>query len=181
MRRLTVGTTVLGVAVWVTGCSDKPQSPAAPDRATAASETLAVASAATLPPFNLEAILRPADGGTGFGHVKFRQPADNQEVIYLDVWVRDLAPNTTYFLQRAVDTQLDGVCTGAGWLTLGANNVTPGPIQTDDKGTGIASLSRNVGAVSQPGDGFDIHFRVVEEGAAIPVLESGCYRFVVRL
>jgi hypothetical protein len=27
--------------------------------------------------------------------------------------------------------------------------------------------------VSQPGDGFDIHFRVVAEGAAIAVLESG--------
>jgi hypothetical protein len=95
--------------------------------------------------------------------------------------VRDLAPNTAYFLPRAVDTELDGVCTGVAWLTLGVDNVTPGPILTDDKGTGTASLSRNVGALAQPGDAFDIHFRVVQEGTTVPVLESDCYRFVVRL
>jgi hypothetical protein len=38
-----------------------------------------------------------------------------------------------------------------------------------------------VGAVAQPGDAFDIHFRVVQEGTTVPVLESDCYRFVVRL
>jgi hypothetical protein len=70
---------------------------------------------------------------------------------------------------------------GVAWLTLGVDNVTPGPILTDDKGTGTASLSRNVGAVAQPGDAFDIHFRVVQEGTTVPVLESDCYRFVVRL
>ena len=100
---------------------------------------------------------------------------------YLDVWVRDLAPNTTYLLQRAVDTELDGVCTGSGWLTLGKDNVTPGPIVTGANGTGTAALSRNVGAVAQPGDGFDIHFRVIQESNSAVALESDCYRFVVRL
>jgi hypothetical protein len=38
-----------------------------------------------------------------------------------------------------------------------------------------------VGAVAQRGDAFDIHFRVVQEGTTILVLESDCYRFVVRL
>jgi hypothetical protein len=128
------------------------------------------------PPFNLEAILRAVGDGGGFGHVKFRQPKDNLEWIYLDVWVRDLAPNTTYLLQRATDNNLDGVCTSAGWLTLGKDNVTPGP-----NGTGIAALSRNVGAVARPGDGFDIHFRVIQESNSAVALESDCYRFVVRL
>jgi hypothetical protein len=38
------------------------------------------------PNFNLEVILR----GQGFGHVKFRQPNDDEKIVYLDTWVRDL-------------------------------------------------------------------------------------------
>ena len=40
-------------------------------------------------------------------------------MIYLDTWVVGLQPNTSYQLQRAVDTVLDGNCTGPSWLTLG--------------------------------------------------------------
>src|SRR5947208_2376203 len=56
------------------------------------------------PNFNLEVILRPpSEGGNGFGHVKFRQPNDGDKIVYLDTWVRDLAPQHSYVLQRAVD------------------------------------------------------------------------------
>ena len=55
------------------------------------------------PPFNNEIILRDPSGGSAFGHVKFRQPNDADLIVYLDTWVRDLAPNTSYRLQRAVD------------------------------------------------------------------------------
>src|ERR671937_2975434 len=71
------------------------------------------------PPFNIEVILRDVAGGPGFGHVEFRQPNDADKIVYLDTWVRDLAPNHAYLLQRAVDTNLDGTCTSAAWLTLG--------------------------------------------------------------
>src|SRR5438445_12337003 len=67
------------------------------------------------PYFNLEVVLR----GEGFGLIKFRQPNDNAFIVYLDVWVRDLAPNTSYLLQRAVDTNVDDNCTSTAWLTLG--------------------------------------------------------------
>ena len=52
------------------------------------------------PSFNLEVVLR----GEGFGLVKFRQPNDGTFIVNLDVWVRGLLPNTSYLLQRAVDT-----------------------------------------------------------------------------
>jgi len=45
------------------------------------------------PSFNIEVILRDVAGGSGFGHVKFRQPSDTDKIVYLDTWVRDLAPN----------------------------------------------------------------------------------------
>ena len=61
-------------------------------------------------PFNIEVILRDVTGGSGFGHVKFRQPNDTAKIVYLETWVRDLAPNHAYRLQRAVDTTLDGNC-----------------------------------------------------------------------
>ena len=130
------------------------------------------------PNFNLEAVLRPPGGGDGFGLVKFRQPNESDQIqtILLDVWVRDLAPNHLYYVQRAVDTNVnDDACTGANWTTP-----TLGEIRTDDRGTGRADLSRDLPAAVQPGARFDIHFRIAETPTAISgVLESGCYQYTV--
>jgi hypothetical protein len=124
------------------------------------------------PPFNIEVILRDVTGGPGFGHVKFRQPNDAAKIVYLDTWVRDLARQHDYLLQRAVDTTLDGECTGTAWATLGK-------IATDDGGTGRELLSRDLGAIPT-GMEFDIQFRVID---AVPggatVLASDCYRYTV--
>ena len=54
--------------------------------------------------------------------------------MYLDVWVRDLAPNASYLLQRATDAVVDDNCTGTNWLTLG-QGTTPLAITTDARGT----------------------------------------------
>ena len=133
------------------------------------------------PPFNIEVILRDISGGSGFGHVKFRQPNDTAKIVYLDTWVRDLAPNHAYRLQRAVDTTLDGNCprVETDWLTLG-KGLVPQVITTDDRGTGGEDLFRDLAAVPT-GKQFDINFRVIEAVSSAPVLESGCYRFTVDL
>ena len=133
------------------------------------------------PPFNIEVILRDVAGGSGFGHVEFRQPNDGAKIVYLDTWVRDLTPNHTYRLQRAVDTTLDGTCprSETDWLTLG-KGLEPGPITTDDRGTGREDLWRDLGA-APTGKQFDINFRVIDAVSSAPVLESGCYRFTVDL
>jgi hypothetical protein len=124
------------------------------------------------PNFNLEVVLRPGTDDDGFGLVKFRQPNDGSKIIYLDTWVRDLAPNTTYYLRRAVDTTPDDNCTGSNWLTLG-------PITTDDRGTGRAAHSRNVTGIPS-GMEFDIHFIITETPTStVGVLASGCYQFTV--
>jgi hypothetical protein len=127
------------------------------------------------PNFNLEVILR----GDGFGHVKFRQPNDAEAIIYLDAWVRDLAPNTEYLLQRAVDPVIDDVCTSTAWLTLG-RGLQPQSIVTDASGTGRAELFRNVSAFT-PGTEFDIHFRVINAQTQAVVLQSECYQFRISL
>jgi hypothetical protein len=124
------------------------------------------------PNFNLEIILR----GDGFGHVKFRQPNDGTFIINLDVWVRDLAPNTSYLLQRAVDTNVDDNCTSTTWLTLG-KGLQPQSITTDETGTGREQLFRSVAA--SPGSEFDIRFRVIEEVTGAVVLSSQCYQFTI--
>jgi hypothetical protein len=150
--------------------------------ATLTATAAVVAQADTGPPwgpetpnFNLEAVLRPTEIGPekGFGLVKFRQPNDGETRIYLDVWVRDLAPGQTYYVQRAADPA-DGVCTSQAWLTLGT-------ISTDDSGTGRAVLSRLLPA-TLIGTEFDIRFRVAEtQTATAGVLESGCYQYTVSL
>ena len=137
----------------------------------AATAAHADGSGSATPNFNLEAILRPT-AGDGFGLVKFRQPKDEAKIIYLDTWVRDLAPQHTYVLQRAVDTTVNDDCTAATmWAQLG-------PIVTDDTGTGRAALSRDVSAVPT-GMEFDIHFRIVDAATSAVVLESDCYQYVV--
>jgi hypothetical protein len=125
------------------------------------------------PDFNLEVILR----GEGFGHVKFRQPNDGAFIIYLDVWLRDLVPNTNYLLQRAVDSIVDDNCTSTAWLTLG-RGLQPQSITTDETGTGREELFRSVAAFPA-GSEFDIHFRVIEEETSAVVLTSQCYQFTI--
>jgi hypothetical protein len=135
-----------------------------------------IAPDALNPNFNLEVILRPAEGSDGFGHVKFRQANDDVTRIDLGVWVRDLAPNTHYQLQRAVDIVVDGNCTSTSWLTLGDGLVAQ-DIVTDDGGTAKQDLFR---VVANPvGTAFDIHFRVITT-AGMPVLTSDCYQYFVR-
>ena len=161
------------VSVLAMGCSGRGVSPAAP---TVGSDGASAATAgAEQPPFNLEAILR----GDGFGLVKFRQERDStHNIITLDVSVRDLLANTSYSLQRATDTALDGVCTGTNWLTLGEGS-TPHPLVTDGTGTARAALFRDLSALAA-GTTFDIHFRVIDNATSHVALQSDCYRFVVR-
>lgn len=128
------------------------------------------------PNVNLEVILRPAASGSdnAFGLVKFRQPRDADTIVYLDVWVRDLAPNHSYFLQRATDPNVNDACTGTNWLTLGQGPV-PEAFATDDRGTGRADMFRDLTAVR--GQSFDIHFRVSDAETSAVVLDSACYQF----
>jgi hypothetical protein len=128
------------------------------------------------PNFNLEVILRGADGS--FGHVKFRQANDAAKIVTLDVWVRGLLPNHEYMLQRAVDTNLDGNCTGTSWLTLG-KGLQPQAITTDDNGTGTEALWRDLSAIAS-GATFDIHFRVIDAVSKSVVLTSDCYQYTIR-
>jgi hypothetical protein len=63
---------------------------------------------------------------------------------------------------------------------------TATPITTDDRGTARAALFRDLDPPGPmtgppPGTSFDIHFRVVDAGTLIPVLESGCYQFRVSV
>jgi hypothetical protein len=135
--------------------------------------------AAAAPNANLEVILRPVAGAPdeGFGLVKFRQPKDDDKIVYLDVWVRDLAATHSYSLQRATDTNVNDECTGTNWLTLG-QGLVPAAITTDEKGTGRADLFRNLSAFAV-GTPFDIQFRVIDTVTSAVVLESACYQYTV--
>ena len=161
------------VTVLIVACSETSTSP--PSAAVRSVTSPGPALGPETPHFNLEVVLR----GDGFGLVKFRQPNDGDAIIYLDTWVRGLAANTSYVLQRAVDTSIDGDCTSSAWLTLGKGAAAQA-IVTDDDGTGREELFRSVAAFP-PGSRFDIHFRVINAATAAVVLESKCYEFTVSL
>ena len=131
------------------------------------------------PNFNLEAVLRPVAGGpdNAFGLVKFRQPKDADKIVYLDVWVRDVSPNHSYYLQRATDSSVNDDCMGTNWLTLG-QGLAPQAVTTDGRGTGRADLFRNLAAIPL-GTELDIHFRVIDATNSAVVLASACYQFTV--
>ena len=172
MKRILVAPFVVCV---LAACERAPEA-VAPKTAALVRATSGLASDNDKPNFNLEVILRAPDGADGFGNVKFRQNNDDEKRVDLDVWVRDLAPNTPYRLQRAVDTVVDDVCTSNTWLTLGEGAV-PQDVVTDDRGTAKQELFRVV--TSPVGTPFDTHFRLVTT-AGVPVLESDCYQFFVR-
>jgi hypothetical protein len=98
----------------------------------------------------------------------------------LGTWVRGLAPDHQYLLQRAVDAAnvVDGDCTSTSWLTLG-KGLTQQSILTDDGGKGSEELWRDLSAVAS-GTAFDIHFRILDAATMAVVLTSDCYQYVVR-
>jgi hypothetical protein len=160
------------VALVTAACSDFPTSPPLAVSSVSAPTT---AWGPETPNFNLQVVLR----GQGFGLVAFRQPNDAALTINLDTWVRGLTPNTSYQLQRAVDTTIDGTCTSTSWLTLG-KGLTAATIDTDERGTGRAELFRSVAAFPV-GTTFDIHFQVVNATTGAVVLQSDCYQFTISL
>jgi hypothetical protein len=129
------------------------------------------------PIFYLDVVLRDVTGGGGFGHIDFRQPRDADQIAYLDTSVH-LAPNHSYLLQRAVDTDQNGNCTSTAWLTLG-RGLVPQAIATDGQGFGRELLWRDLSA-SPAGSQFDIHFQVIDAVTSAPLLRSDCHAFIVR-
>lgn len=166
----------VALAILFSGCADTSDTPTAPRALSGTGSEVAQSGppwGPETPHFNLQVILR----GEGFGHVKFRQPNDDVRIVHLDTWVRDLAPNTSYVLQRAVDVTVDDNCTSTAWLPLG-KGLQPQSITTDANGTGREALFRSVAAFPV-GSEFDIHFRVINPASSAVVLTSECYQFTI--
>jgi hypothetical protein len=167
---------IVVLAAGVLGCQNSDEADQMLSDIVPTSSPVQATTGPETPNFNLEVILRDSSGGNGFGLVKFRQPNDDEFVVNLDTWVRDLTPNTSYRLQRAVDTTLDNVCSSTAWLTLG-KGLTPQAIVTDATGTGREDLWRAVPPT--PGVTFDIHFQIIEDTSGAVVLQSDCYQYTV--
>lgn len=129
------------------------------------------------PNYNLNVWLLGADHGE-VGFIAFRQKPNESQLIHLDTRIMGLEPNTSYLLQRAVDTTLDGNCTSTSWLTLG-KGLDPQSIVTNKHGFGREELFRSVSTIPV-GTTFDIHFQIVKESTMEVVLTSDCYEYTVR-
>ncbi len=169
------------VALIISACSENEVTPVIPDDTSIAPDQKELSNGRGWhkkgPNYNLNVILL-GQSKWSFGFVKFRQYENETQMIHLDVWVHHLEPNTSYVLQRAVDTTIDGDCTSSMWLTLGEGLVAKS-IVTDAKGSGSAELFRSVAAIPV-GSTFDIHFQIVKEATLEVALASDCYEYTVR-
>lgn len=132
--------------------------------------------AAANDPYNLDVNL--TGSGNATGSILFRQDPDTIKIVTLETKVDKLLPNHEYLLQRAVDTQIDGNCTGTMWLTLG-KGLTPRSIFTDPYGKGTEILWRDLSALAS-GTVFDIHFQILDAANMSILLNSGCHQYTVR-
>ena len=106
------------------------------------------------------------------------QDPDTARIINLNTWVRNLEPNHSYLLQRAVNPITDPDCSSTAWLTLGLG-LDQQDLKTDSKGDGHAELWRAVTSIAR-GTQFRIHFQIVDATTLNPVLFSDCYDYTVR-
>lgn len=130
--------------------------------------------------FNLNVVFKGVakTSPQGSGYMEFRQDPDTARIIDLNTWVRNLEPNHSYLLQRAVDPISNPDCASTAWLTLGLG-LTPQDILTNSKGDGHADLWRNISSVAR-GTSFHIHFQIVDASTLATVLISDCYDYTVR-
>ena len=131
------------------------------------------------PLYDLDVRLQSEGKNVGAGFIKYRQNPDAARVITLDTWVKNLLPNHSYILQRAVNPIADITgCSSTAWLTLG-EGLTPKSIVTNRNGEGSAKLWRDITAIA-PGTAFHIRFRILDEATMEPVLSSDCYDYTAR-
>jgi hypothetical protein len=169
---------VIMIAFLISSCEKSIIDPSSDSQQASLKSAVVKSPTPAIPNFNLEVILHGENNS--FGLIKFRQDNDAARIVTLDVWVRDLEPNHNYLLQRAVDTNLDGICTSTTWLTLGKGlALPPQPILTDATGTGREELWRDLSMIPS-GTGFDIHFQIVDAVTSAVVLTSDCYQYTVR-
>jgi hypothetical protein len=113
-----------------------------------------------------------AISGQGTGQVLVSPTAEDKPdfAVQVEVNVRGMLPSGTFLVQRRVDRNPDGVCTGATWLTNG-------PITTSQGGAGAAHFFVERGAPFVSGTRFDVLFHVVGNGIE---LQSDCMTVTVK-
>jgi hypothetical protein len=121
--------------------------------------------------------------GRGWGRVQFRQPEDGVAKVFFITWVRELEPRTQYLLQQAVDSVIDGSCTGGSvpsdWVTIGANG-KPQTIYTDPRGSAHLPLNQLMPR-HLVGTTLESQLRIINASTGEVVLQSGCFQFEVSL
>jgi hypothetical protein len=90
--------------------------------------------------------------------------------------VHQAAPNTTFTVLRRVDTNPDGVCTGATWIMLPPPNEPA--LTTSSGGAGALHFEIFRGAPLVDGVRFNVQWRLV--GSDGSILESDCLTVEVK-
>jgi len=113
-----------------------------------------------------------AISGQGTGYVLVSPTAKDRPTfdVQVEVNVNGMLPDSTFVVQRRVDLNADGVCTGTTWLTNG-------PITTSSGGAGAEHFEVERGAPFLSGVSFDVQFHVIGNGTE---LVSECFTVTVK-
>jgi hypothetical protein len=113
-----------------------------------------------------------AVSGQGTGYVLVSPTAQDKPTFAaeVEVNVQGTLPNSTFTVERRLDLNPDGVCTGTTW-------VPAGPITTSEGGAGALHFFVERGAPFVSGTRFDVQLHVIGNGIE---LQSDCITVTVK-
>jgi hypothetical protein len=175
---------VMLAGLLLTACSDGSVAPTGTESGQALT-----ASASPTHAIDLTCFAGPCDGAAGQVNVtpNTRPVANAAEGFGFAVEgqfnLRGAPPNTTYLVQRKVDFAVDGVCTGAAYVSFPIPQFA-GPLvrlTTSPGGAGAAHFDLQLPGFAD-GSQFDVTFRLIEESpnANGTELRTGCVTVKVR-
>jgi hypothetical protein len=196
-------TVVAALAMLTANCSQEAANPLRPGATSGATAASADATPVSTASTRTHGLLLTAVSGDGTGIVNLTSAAggDTSFVAQITFNVHGLAPNTTYYIQRASEfpaslggVVYDGTCQRAlglppfdavpplsRFITFVADGA-PIPLTTSARGAGAVHLE-NANNVFADGSAFDVMFRVVSDpSSATPVtdLRTGCVTLQVK-
>lgn len=187
MRAITAIALQLAVGILVVGCNDSPTDAGRSMTSEHEGGGLAV-SASPTHALDLTCFAGPCEGAIGHVNVTANaRPVTNAApgfgfAVEGQFNIHGAPPNTSYLAERRVDFAVDGICTGASYLTFPIP--TPGPLvllTTSAGGAGAAHFTNQLPGFADNSQ-FDVTFRLIEDSPSPGATEirTGCATVTVK-
>ena len=184
------------LSISMVACSSHPDTLTTPTTVSSAQEAVSASAARSMSATHGERLTAVLGTGSGIVNVTPTAAVDGSFSAEITVEVRNAAPNTRFYIQRAPEigrsNSADGVCQRAAgeapWGPPAPNFVTfplpaPGPLvtlQTSTGGAGTTHIDFRAPTIAD-GTMFDVMFRVVDDLTTPTTdLRTGCFTVIVK-